>query len=474
MGKKKDRAKKGQVKSQKKAKNHVMDQLQYTSGKQEKMANKLIIEFLHNHLPKIMDIVPKEVREARGETYKPSGKLFNQYITSLETKNKYVKTAKTIIKYLVINHKEISSFGDIEKKHIKGMFSLIADNIGEEKGQYSKKTYDGYVESYAKLMGALAAKPEDAKVQIEGRQYAPPVQNIVEKGFAEKKYKQHIRDMIDDYSMDDYKRGKEGGYRIDQSLTIMRQAEKHLGVKEQLLVSLYVHGALRNAEGLAVKEECFDEKTNKLNLLLPNMNKHNRARVVSKVHDTVFEKFNAYKNSSEYVPNARIFEGWDADKARELVQECCRLGKISYSGVHDLRKSFVNKLERDLQKDILKGKLTKEDLVNEIMDQVSADPRLNPTVKKKEWVPKRDKSGKVYGYYSRNKKDGNGNYITGPKFVREELMNMNIENVLDYFVAQEIGHNDPETTAYYRSEEAKERRRNFRQSCRDLRKNGKL
>ncbi|YCI76081.1 hypothetical protein M1D47_21160 [Bacillus sp. R1-10] len=105
--------------------------------------------------------------------------------------------------------------------------------------------------------------------------------------------------------------------------------------------------------------------------------------------------------------------------------------------------------------------------MDKIMVQIGADPRLNPEVEEMRWAKGTRKDGSTYYYKVPKRDEVTDEIIKGPKFIREELMSMEIENVLDLYVAEQLGHNDSETNADYRSEEAKKRREEFRKTMKE-------
>lgn len=442
----------GKIRSKKKAKLHVLDQMRFKNRTQEKVYDKLAEEFVAKHLPKIMYIVPTEVREENGDDFNTPGKLFKDELTTINTKDTYLKRIKTYIKWQVINE-GISSLGDITQESNDRFFKVISENIGTGKSEYSKKTYDSYVDGTYKFFTALAKNPTEAKVDF-GRELAPAYANA--RIMLDRDYKQTTRDKVDKYSKKEYKRGS--GYNTSQASTLMRAAEKNMSTKDQFLVALLVHGGLRNDETHLFSLDCINTSRDSLDLLKKGMTKQDRGRSVLHVHPKIIEI--AEKLKEEGVPlNQNIFEDYDGDKVRDVAQECCRFGKIKYSGVHDLRKSFVEKTERELHSAILKGKVTKEDLVKDVMTQVGVKPSLNPLIEKKMKMYKTEK-GKRKPYWK--KVVENGEVVKEPKFSEEKLRKMNIEDLADLFVSQQLGHSDPETTHEYRMEKAAWNRKKFR------------
>jgi hypothetical protein len=278
-------------------------------------------------------------------------------------------------------------------------------------------------------------------------------------------FRDSIRDGIDKWSQSEYKRGS--GFEIRESNIIMKQAEKYFSKEKQLLIATYIFGGTRNEEGRKMSLDCYNREQKRLELLKPFMTKQDRKRVVLDVPDKIFQLAEEVQKEYGYSPNEKLFSKYSDDDVREMIKDCCRLGKVKYSGVHDFRKSYLERMERDAFKQILSGKLTKADLIDKIMTQVSADPKLNQLVPKKIWAQRITKDGKTK-YYPKNhptEKD--------MKFSVEKLQKMNIENILDLYIAEQLGHNKQETNNEYRSEEAKARRQEFRKTVQFQRKKGR-
>lgn len=451
----KKRKKKGGIKTKKRDRLHELDRMRFKDRTQEKMFEKLSEEFITRHFPKIMYIVPTEVRgKLEGEdAFNTPGKLYKGTIDVVGTKNTYLKRIKTYIKWQVINS-GISSFGDITKEMNDQFFEVMAKNMGQAKYEYSKRTFDNYVDGTCKMWTALAAKPVDAKVKLEGREFAQPLKGAVE--MMNRKYKKEVRSMITKYSKDEYKRGS--GYTTSQASSIMRAAEKTMSTKDQLLVALLVHGALRNDESQQMSLDCFNHGRGSLDLLKKGMTKQDRGRAVLEVHPKIMELAKKLEDEGVSLTES-LFESYDSDIVRGVVKDCCRVAKVKYSGAHDLRKAFVEKFEREMYSKIRKGLLTKEDLVKKIMLQVSVKGSLNPMVPVKETRWKTVKGKRVP--YPVNKED-DGKVVEERRYTVEKLMAMNIEDLADRCTAEQLGHSDSDTTYDYRSEKATNTRKKFR------------
>lgn len=463
---------KGQIRSKKKDRLHALDQLKFKSRAQEKVYEQLLIEYLEDHLPKIMDIVPAEVREERGDDPNPPGKLYKPVIQTVDTLETYDARIRTYLKWQVINN-NVRSLGDIDKEKNDAFFKVIEDNLGQAKNEYSTKTYDSYVDGTYKLFQALSTEPEQAKVQLKGRTYAEALPSA--KSMLDREYKKEVRSRIKDYSRGDYKRGK--GYSDYQANAIFKatlKEENQYSTEEKLMMAILVYGTARNDEAQQFRLHNFNAENGTVEMLDKGMTKQNRGRVVHGVNPIVFELAEQLRREKGLDDDAFIFPTYDDKKVRELAERACRDAHVAYSGVHDLRKAFVEREEKRLQKEILKGNVTKNNLAATIMEQVGVKASLNPMVKKvKKYAYFTDENGKQKRkpIYERN---ADGSIVKEPKFAMEKLLEENIEDLLDLYMAQQLGHSDPETTAEYRMEKAKERRKAFRKECAKRRKKGEI
>jgi hypothetical protein len=453
------------IRSKKKDGLHVMDRLQFASRAQEKVYTTLAMGFLKNHVPKIMNIVPKEVREKQGETRNTPGKLAKDYLQTINTKETYIKRFKTFLKYQVI-HNGIKTFGEIDRKKTERFFQELADNVGTGKAQYSTKTYDSYVDGIHKGFAALTADPEHAKGLLSDREYGKSVQSLKE--ISNQEFRNEIRNKIGNYSQNDYKRGGKGkSYDAKHGPIIMKQAEKLFPLKKQLLIASYVYVAVRNEEGRKLSLDCYNREKARLELLKPYICKQDRGRVVLDMPDKLFDLADKVQKEHGYSVSEKIFDNYTDDDVREMIEKCCLLGKIRYSAVHPLRDSWLDRTEKKMFKEILNHKISKSELIERVMEQVNANPKINELVPKKIWVSK-TKNGKVVGYYQKNDPSGEKEM----KFSYEKLKRMEIENILDLYLAEQLGHNKVETNDEYRSDEAKKARQEFRKEIKERRKKG--
>lgn len=470
--KKQEEVKKSEVKSKKKDGLHVMDRLKFASRTQEKVYEELVMHFVEDHLPKIMDIVPAEVRAERGDTYNTPGKLYKEVIQTINTNESYVKRIKTFIKWHVVE-KGIRTLGDINEHSTKDFFKVLADNVGEGKNQYSTKTYDAYIDGTYKMFQALTKKPEEAvNKPKDERELSQPLESAIP--MLDRDYKKALRDNVKDYSKDDYKRGS--GYSEYQANAIIKQIlkeENGFSTKEKLLAAVLVYGAARNDEAQQFDFNCFDAEKGRIEMLKSGMTKQNRGRIVTDVHPVVFELAEKLQKEEPHLAmQPEIFAEFGDKEVREVIERGCQLAHVKYSGVHDLRKAYVERAEKELYKKIEKGSVTKDDVTRTILEQVGAKASLNPMVTVKEKRYYTEKNGKKKAYPVNKKVDGA--VVKERKFTYDKLMAMNIEDLADLHMAQQLGHSDPDTTNIYRSKKAAERREVFRRRCRQRRKKGEI
>ncbi|MDN3429158.1 hypothetical protein QL992_17705 [Microbacterium sp. APC 3898] len=456
-------AEKGKIKSKKKDGVHIMNRLKFESRTQEKIYDKLVIEFVQNHLPKILDIVPKEVRRKRGDEPNLPGKLYKEEIQTMNSKNAYIKRAKTFIKWHVTK-KKITSLAEIDKNTTSEFFNVLAMNTGRGSGQYSKKTYDAYIDGTYKLFQSLSRTPESAKVVLEGRHYAaaiPSFQKLLSRDF-----KEELRNRVGQYSKKEYKRGS--GYTSSQASTIMRQAEKHMNTRDQLLVATLVYAGLRNDEVQKMRSDFYKNEKSRIELIEKGVTKQDRGRFVLDVHPKVFKLVEKLKEEEGLAATDYLFSGYNDKKVREVIKTCCKEGKIKYSGVHDLRKAYIERNEREWISKIRKSKVEKSNLIERIMTQVGAKPTLNPVIKIKEVRFRNTKEGKKKRYYVYKRNDGK--IIEERKYTIGKLQKMTIEDLLDRYMAENLGHSDPETTFDYRLPKTASKRKEFRKEMREVKK----
>lgn len=339
---------------------------------------------------------------------------------------KYKKMSKTVVKYCFEKY-GINSLNDIKP----GMYiSFIEDmtkgiKVNGKEGEtfdYSPKTIANYITSVEKMCeGAKNADCERlAKLSAD-----------------------NVRDKVDSfrkkYSKKEYKRGKnvDGrlGYQLREAQTIAKKAHE-LSPYYGTMFDVLTYASPRVSELRKIKWRQLDLENNRIYLDDPNQTKGARPRFVP-IPEKVSQRLQALKdvvnpsNLDSRIWGKNLSEG----DVRNLAKHCCSEGKVGYSGIHDFRRAAVEYHQRELKKQYKKGTLTKEQLVDKILDQVSADPKLNPMVPQMKKV--------------------NGKWIeTGemePRYTKEKLMGRRIDFLMNSYIAQLLGHNRTDSTSPYKN-----------------------
>lgn len=154
---------------------------------------------------------------------------------------------------------------------------------------------------------------------------------------------------------------------------------------------------------------------------------------------------NLHSNDNERIWGSKMTE----QNVRDFVKDCARAGKKRYSGIHDFRRSAVRWHFKLVEKQLQQGVLTKAKLVDTIMEQVGADPQLNPLIPVKVPVPdengnyryKYRKNGQRYldKKYFKTKTDADGNPVMKRKYIKEELMKRRIDYIESLYLSQILG-----------------------------------
>ncbi|WP_460235958.1 hypothetical protein, partial [Bacillus cereus] len=158
------------------------------------------------------------------------------------------------------------------------------------------------------------------------------------------------------------------------------------------------------------------------------------------------------------------------DDVYNLTKDLCRQAHVGYSGLHDFRRSSVEYHQREIQKSIKNGTLTKEQLADRFLEHVNMDAKLNPVEVKME--RKRDKDGKVIykvskdqqgnvRYHSNGKPryesiwipkvDENGKFVEDYRYTKEEVMEWRTDKLINSVISQILGHNRSDATSPYKN-----------------------
>jgi integrase len=296
------------------------------------------------------------------------------------------------------------------------------------------------------------------------RNYLSGIQKLSEfgekegmKGLGSVVNQKHI-DMVPDYSKDDYRRGKKGGYEIRDVQKMASAASKYFSLHHRNAIEVLGYAGPRLDEFLRIKWSNVDFENNRINLTDTHETKGSRPRFIPVPEKVMKNLKSVYDLHLHKTDDQSIWgDKMNEKDVRNFVKEVARKGGAKYSGVHDFRRSTVKYQEKQIEKQMKKGKLTKEDMVDRILVHMSVDPKLNPYEKKKKF--KYDKNGNII---SKKRKNGTkyfpteyvkekGEIVMGYRYTKEDLMKKGMKTVKDMLISQILGHGRPDITAIYRS-----------------------
>lgn len=343
----------------------------------------------------------------------------------------YTRRVKTFLKFVYENH-GIKNIKELKPKHV-GEF--LQSQIDKNNAAKTIGNYHSAIQKFAEFGGKSGLKS---------------VGKIVNK---------HHKEMVPRYSKEQYRRGKKGGYDISDVQKMAWAAGKHFSLHHRNAIEVLGYCGPRIDEFLRIKWENVDFQNNKIWLVDDNQTKGARPRVVpvpEKVMKNLKEVFELglHKTDDQNIWGDKMSE----NDARNLIKEVARLGGAKYSAAHDFRRAAVKYHEKQIKKELKRGDLNKEKIVENLLQFVNADPKLNPWEHKKE--PKRDKNGKIMYRKSKDGNkyrkmvpmyDGNGNPVMGFRYTKEELMTRRIDYLKNMLVSQVLGHNRTDITAVYKS-----------------------
>jgi integrase len=387
---------------------------------------------LQNEVEKMFQQYSKVSRKEEGKKTKKDVQkgLKAEGVWSINTYKHYLSKSKSFLKYCVEKH-NVQKLGDIKPGMV---VSFIETHIAKNS---SPKTIGAYM-SAIKKMGEFG----------------------VESGI--KSFKKlasaRAQELVPEYNSDEYRRGKKGGYTIKDVQILAKKAEENFSPLHRAAIEVFGFSGPRMDEFLKIKWRHLDFENNRIYLTDSNMTKGNRPRFLPVNEKTMqrlkeIHDLGLHSNDDERIWGSRM----DTDDVRNFIKECARLGKTKYSGVHDFRRSTVHYHKKLVEKEFKKGDLTKEKLVDKIMELVGVDPRLNPLVEKK--VVKRDSNGNIvyktrkdshkYPAYEKLK-DENGQVVKKHKYIKEEMMERRIDYIKNLYLSQILGHNRTDITAIYK------------------------
>ncbi|MFS0824807.1 tyrosine-type recombinase/integrase [Bacillus sp. 1P02SD] len=358
-------------------------------------------------------------------------------IHSINTYKDYFKKIRSFFIYCV-EHYDVKSIGGLKTKMI---YEYIEYNI--DKG-LSPKTIGDYI-TPLKKMTEFGIKDNIKSM----KKFMPD--------------NKRLREVIPQYKRKDYKRGKK--YDIKHVQIIAKQADLHFSKLHRLAVEILGYSGPRIDEFVKIKWRHFDFENNRVYLTDDNMTKGARPRFVPVPEKTMELAKQLYNLGLIKDDNQRIWGSkMSHQDVREFIKECARLGKTRYSGVHDFRRSAIKYQISRMEKLMHKGLLTKEMLVNMIMDHVNVDPRLNSP----KTAYKKDSKGKFVRMKTKNgrwvkvpQRDKNGNVVKYIPFVQEDLLKRRKDYLIDAYLAQVLGHTRSDIQAVYTDEEAVEKKKSL-------------
>lgn len=385
----------------------------------------------------------QEDKLTKKDMYKGKNRNEGAYgVHSIKTFNKYKSMSKTFVKWCYQNYENIEHVSDIKPgMYIQFIEDMVAGKkINGKEGEtmeYSPKTVGAYISAVEKMCEASNQQEFERLGRLEA-------DNIREK----------IDEFRSNYQKKEYKRGKnvDGrlGYTLREAQTVTKKAYE-LSPYYGAMFEVLTYSGPRIDELRDIKWRQLDLENNRIYLDDPGQTKGGRPRFVP-IPEKTSQKLKELVDTAQ--PSNLDTRIWGSNlteaSIRKLAQHCCKEGKIGYSGIHDFRRSAVEYHMRQLKKDYEKGKLTREQIVQRILDHVGADERLNPIVPKK----KRD------GYRTVTLKDGTtkriSNWVDVPgeferKYTFEKLNSRRIDFLMNTLIAETLGHNRSDSTSPYKN-----------------------
>jgi integrase len=270
-----------------------------------------------------------------------------------------------------------------------------------------------------------------------------------------------------EYRKEDYKRaGGNGGYSLEEAKIIERKMNALYGEYEAVMIRVFWEGGPRLSELRRIKFENikFGGYTGfHIELFQANQNKNDRPRRFAISEDTYNRLLNLQATmvkNSEIRPGQNIWGRLSEDMIRYRVKKACtqkvigsdgkQIGRaVQYSGVHDFRKALISNYDQLLIHQ--KEKWTKEALADAVLWHVNftLTDFEGKTIKKngRDWYPLNPVVRKW------NYTTVNGEKVVTPilndkekqkkdrRFVKEELVALDIRVLRNLFESQILGHN---------------------------------
>jgi len=456
------------------------DRAEWTVGKKRRRTDHLSnkerkqLASLHQQVDELLIgnslITSKEEGKLTKEDFKKgdNNNLGAEGIHGTGTYEKYMSISKTFVKYCFEHYDGIKHLEDIKP----GMYiDWMEDKM--KNGQPNGEKYSGKTISlYASAIAKLAESAEEA-----GSDY----QNVSLLGGD--KIVNKLNDLKDQYNarykQEDYKRGKtrvdangnlQKGYSATDAKRITKKAND-MSAYHGAMYEVLSHGCPRHEELLKIKWRQVDTVNNRIYLDDPNQTKTGRPRFVP-ISEKTSVKLQGMMDAG-FAPNkdTRIWGSrMTSDDVYDLTKHLCREAHVGYSGVHDFRRAALEYHNTKIQKDLSKGKITRDDIEKRFMDHVNSHPRLNPVVAKYEKL--RDEHGNVLfkpvlgedgkpRYHSNGKprmeaewipkRDENGDVVMDHKYTLEEVKEYRMDRLINMLNSQMLGHNRPDASGPYKN-----------------------
>ncbi|MGM1361103.1 tyrosine-type recombinase/integrase [Bacillus cereus group sp. BceL297] len=359
------------------------------------------------------------------------------------TRNTYIKRAKTFIRWCVKNH-QTQELKDI-KPHMVGEF--LKEKIDNGLSPDTIKSYKNGIQKMAQSNAKAGIKRHKELVN------------------------EHHQEMMPKMSKDIRTRGrkKDGTTTTLREARIMAKKAHEMSPLHGVMIDIMIEVSPRISELEKIKWEHFDFSQGNLDMTEKNMNKNNRPRWYNEISEKTMGKLEEIYNSGHFQnPNETVFRAniGNERKVREVIKEAARQGKVAYCGAHAFRSASYEYHRKRIEKE----KVTKEQLVDSILYHVSADPKLNPEEPKynRVMVQKTDKNGKPMFYKNgnpimTNKKDdkgkiiyaprigSDGKQVVEPRYTKEELLNSRIHKLKNLYISQLLGHNRTKFSSPYKN-----------------------
>lgn len=386
-------------------------------------------------------------------------------IHSVKTFIRYREGCNTFVTFCV-RHYDIRTLGDIKPKMVDDFFAkLIEMYIRKDR---SAKTIKHYMNALLKL--EEAGKLQEMKIQKQNLKL-PKHKRKPQKSSLTSFLKARHREMVGEvkYKKEDYKRGADGGYSLEEAKIIERKVGVLFGEYWRVMIRILWEAGPRISELKRIKFGDFKlggYTGAYIELFHPNQNKNDRPRRVPislETYDAVMELWEEMEKRNQIQPYENIWGRLPESLIRARVKASCikkvydpetgkQVGRtVPYSGIHDFRKATISYFDQLFVK-YGNAVWDAENLASAIIWHVdfhlldnSGNPiqdhlgrvwkPLNAIVCKYNYVPSRDGMRKKYRI------DTSGNYIYDYKYKAEELAEWDIRSLRNALESQILGHN---------------------------------